>query len=171
MKNQGNFRSETETILSNPAFYNAADFIQESISKYALDVYKADPSVNVKPTISWVNITNQFEFHHRHWHPNSFISGVLYLQGDDEDKITFFNPNKHQYDVNPTEWNGFNTASWWMPAKTGTLYLFPSSLEHMVENKETNNQRISLAFNTFFVSDIGTKKDLTELKLQKLRLV
>ena len=43
--------------------------------------------------------------------------------------------------------------------------MFPSSLTHMVETKEGNNTRISLAFNVFIKGKIGNNKQLTELIL------
>jgi hypothetical protein len=38
--------------------------------------------------------------------------------------------------------------------------MFPSSLTHMVENKEGTNTRISLAFNVFIKGAIGSNKEL-----------
>jgi len=49
--------------------------------------------------------------------------------------------------------------------KTGMLILFPSSLTHGVEIKKDNEERISLAFNTYFKGTLGSAKSLTELKL------
>ena len=49
--------------------------------------------------------------------------------------------------------------------KTGDIVLFPSSLTHMVETKEGDNTRVSLAFNVFIKGTIGNNKQLTELKL------
>jgi hypothetical protein len=43
--------------------------------------------------------------------------------------------------------------------------MFPSELQHMVEQKEGKNLRTSLAFNTFIRGDIGNNGELTELKL------
>ena len=53
-----------------------------------------------------------------------------------------------------------------IPVTTGLLVMFPSRLEHSVLNKKENNQRISLAFNTFIKGDIGDQKGLTHLILK-----
>jgi hypothetical protein len=63
------------------------------------------------------------------------------------------------------DWNLWNSESWWFPVKTGDIIMFPSSLTHMVENKEGTNTRISLAFNVFIKGTIGNNKNLTELIL------
>ena len=47
--------------------------------------------------------------------------------------------------------------------KTGDVILFPSSLTHMVETKQGDNTRISLAFNVFIKGTVGNNKNLTEL--------
>jgi predicted 2-oxoglutarate/Fe(II)-dependent dioxygenase YbiX len=67
--------------------------------------------------------------------------------------------------VPPTDWNLYNSKSWWMEAKTGGLLLFPSSLTHMVQQVTADEDRISIAFNTFLKGNLGDNKDLTELKL------
>ncbi len=54
-----------------------------------------------------------------------------------------------------------------IPQENNNLILFPSSLTHMVETKEGNNTRISLAFNVFIKGIIGDNKNLTELILYK----
>ena len=44
-------------------------------------------------TQSWINITKPDEFHHEHFHTNSIISGVFYISTEEDDAITFSNPN------------------------------------------------------------------------------
>jgi hypothetical protein len=63
------------------------------------------------------------------------------------------------------DWNLYNSETWWFTVKTGDIILFPSSLTHMVETKEGDNTRISLAFNVFIKGTIGNNKNLTELIL------
>jgi hypothetical protein len=65
----------------------------------------------------------------------------------------------------PKEWNTFNSESWWVEAYTGRLLIFPSELEHSVENVETEETRISLSFNTFPIGHFGDDESLTGLTL------
>jgi hypothetical protein len=44
------------------------------------------------------------------------------------------------------DWNLYNSETWWFTVKTGDIIMFPSSLTHMVENKEGTNTRVSLSF-------------------------
>ena len=61
--------------------------------------------------------------------------------------------------------NIWNSETWWFSVKTGDIIMFPSSLNHMVETKQGDNTRISLAFNVFIKGTIGDNKQLTELIL------
>jgi hypothetical protein len=64
-----------------------------------------------------------------------------------------------------TEFNWFNSESWFFKVKTGDLKLFPSSLTHNVEQKQGDNVRCSLAFNTFAKGYFGSEETLTALHL------
>ena len=100
-------------------------------------------------TQSWLNFINPNEFHHIHNHPNSFISGVIYIQTQpDIDKIFFEKERGPEIICDSKELNFFNTQSWFFPVDVGDIILFPSSLKHYVQGTETH-QRISLAFNSF----------------------
>ena len=123
---------------------------------------------DIKPYItqSWLNYTETNQYHHKHEHPNSLVSGVFYINADeDNDKIRFFS-NKYEV-IRPeiNEFNLFNSTTWWFPVKTNDIVLFPSSLTHCVDIKKGTNTRISLAFNVFIKGKIGKEKLLTELKI------
>ena len=117
-------------------------------------------------TQSWANYTKKNQYHHTHEHPNSFISGVLYINANEaHDKITLHKKSYQQIKPVPTEWNWYNSDSWFYTVKTGMIILFPSGTTHNVETKVGDNKRISLAFNTFFKGTMGENSQLTELIL------
>ena len=88
-----------------------------------------------------------------------------WLSNEEFDKIKFFNDKYQTIKIEIKDWNLWNAESWWFSVKTGDVILFPSSLTHMVENKEGTNTRISLAFNVFIKGTVGNNKNLTELIL------
>ena len=105
------------------------------------------------------------EFHHKHEHPNSFISGVLYIHTDStKDKITFHRSGYKQLQLATDTFDIYNSDSWWFNVKTGGLVLFPSSLTHHVEDVVADETRISLAFNSFIKGTLGDNRSLTEFK-------
>tara|TARA_R110000796_G_C14539234_1_gene432719 strand:+ start:1340 stop:1984 length:645 start_codon:yes stop_codon:yes gene_type:complete len=164
-KNTGNSRSVDSYILNQKELKNLKGWIDQAVFTYFLEIYKPMHEVSLKITQSWTNKTCTGEFNHPHTHPNSFISGVYYFKGNEDDKI-FFSKNQYEQIEIPTKDHTLaNTGTWWLPAKEGTLILFPSSLLHWVETVRSKNTRYSLAFNTFPVGLVGDKEALTELKV------
>jgi uncharacterized protein (TIGR02466 family) len=163
VNNLGNKYSEDTQVLNKPEFCDINDFCKKSIKEFYSDVY-GETKTKLRITQSWLNISKPNEFHHKHCHPNSYISGVLYIETTENDKINFYNPSLRErfYQETPTIFNQFNSRVWWLPATEGTLYLFHSDLEHEVP-QVSSKKRISLSFNTFFDSDFGSKPFLTYL--------
>lgn len=164
--NMGNTTSTDNTILRNKELTKLRDFIETSVSDYFTHVYSPKNKVSLKITQSWVNYTEPGQWHHKHAHPNSFISGVFYPQANaDTDKIYFYRSGFQQIEFPTDNWNMWNSESWWFAVGTGDLIIFPSSLEHMVETVQGDQTRISLSFNTFPVGCIGEEVDLTGLTI------
>lgn len=164
-QNQGNTTSLNNYILNEPEMKDLHDFVQSQVQLYMDKVYK--PKYPVKPYItqSWLNWTKTGEYHHTHEHPNSFISGVLYINADaKEDKIKFHAKGYQQINLETDQYDIFNSKSWWFNVKTGGIVMFPSSLTHNVEAVTAGETRISLAFNTFLKGTIGDNRMLTELR-------
>ena len=165
-KNEGNITSNDNYILNHKEFKNLKKEIDSRVQDYFDKVISSTDAITPYITQSWLNYTKTNQFHHKHAHPNSLVSGVFYINCDEKfDKIKFFNDKYKPIKLEVKEWNVWNSESWWFPVKTGDIILFPSSLTHMVETKEGTNTRISLAFNIFIKGKIGVNKNLTELIL------
>ena len=164
-KNHGNVTSSNNYILEEEVFAGLKQICLDHVNEYVKTISK--PRYEIQPFItqSWLNWTKAGEFHHQHTHPNSFISGVLYINAGDEDKIKFFNSGYNQIQVESDNYDIYNSTAWWFPVKTADIILFPSHLQHKVETVTSPETRISLAFNIFIKGTFGEKKDLTELKL------
>lgn len=164
--NMGNTTSENFYILNDKKMTNIRTFIEKCVGEYFSSVYDPVNDVKLRITQSWLNYTKPKEFHHKHEHPNSFISGVFYLQTNSEkDKIFFYKNQYKQLALPYKNWNEWNTDSWWYEAIQGRLILFPSHLTHMVETVESEETRISLSFNTFLTGYVGEENQLTALHL------
>jgi uncharacterized protein (TIGR02466 family) len=164
--NEGNTTSLDNYLLKSKEMKRIAAFVDQCVQDYFQEVYA--PKHEVKPyvTQSWANYTNKGQFHHKHSHPNSFISGVFYVAADAaKDRIFFYKDGYHQIKVKTERWNLWNSESWWFEVGVGKIVLFPSNLTHMVETVQAEDTRISIAFNTFLEGIVGENKDLTELLL------
>jgi hypothetical protein len=164
--NEGNQSSVNNYLLREPQVERIATAVEACVKEYAQDVWHAeiDPFV----TQSWLNWTKPGQYHHKHAHPNSLYSGVLYLDvEDDRDRIYFYQDGYKQLKPTYKEWNRWNSESWWLPTKQGQMVIFPSSLTHMVQTvpgEVIGKERVSLAFNTF-AKQIGDNTSLTKLKV------
>ena len=164
--NEGNITSNNNYILNEKPFKNLKKDLELRVQDYFNKIICTANNITPYITQSWLNYTEINQFHHKHAHPNSLVSGVFYINCHKElDKIKFFNDTYKTIRLKIKDWNLWNSESWWFTVKTGDLVMFPSSLTHMVENKEGTNTRISLAFNVFIKGTVGSDKELTELIL------
>ena len=166
-QNQGNMTSIDSYVLNNKEFEAIKDFIDLSLSEYLEQTINPKESIDLTITQSWINYSEPGQFHHKHAHPNSLVSGVLYLTSSSEDKIYFYRGGYQQLKIPPLAWNMYNSESWWFEANSGKLVLFPSYLEHMVPQVAPPGPRISLSFNTFPLGILGSQTELTQLDLRR----
>jgi uncharacterized protein (TIGR02466 family) len=166
-KNEGNITTNNTYILNEKPFATIKKELEKRVQDYFEKVLSSTDSITPYITQSWLNFTETNQYHHKHEHSNSLVSGVFYINCHETlDKIKFFKDDTYKT-IKPQikTWNLFNSESWWFSVKTGDIILFPSSLTHMVENKQGDNTRISLAFNVFIKGTVGNNKELTELIL------
>ena len=105
---------------------------------------------NVKLQNSWFSINRKHSYHEKHNHLPSTWSGVYYVQADENDApIQFINQNlnSHWPFTKPLEANPFNSQMSGFGVKTGLLFIFPSYLEHKVEEQKVDQERITISFN------------------------
>ena len=118
-------------------------------------------------TNSWItkkSLKSGYKEHHRHNHPNSIFSGVLYLDVEDgNNQKLFFSGktgflNTFNFDYDYTEYNMINSNRYWLPVNVGTCIIFPSHVNHWVEEIKTEGERIVMGFNCFVKGKLGGKE-------------
>lgn len=164
--NMGNRTSTNNFVLRDKLMTSLRGWMEDCVAEYFKATTNPKHDVTLRLTQSWVNYSEPGQYHHKHAHPNSFVSGVFYIQTNPNDKIFFYRDGYNQIKFPPAEWNSWNSESWWFEAITGRLILFPSSLTHMVPTVEGEDVRVSLSFNTFPAGTVGEEMDLTGLKLE-----
>jgi len=167
VKNVSNYSSTNNYILNEKIFINLKNDLDIIIKDYFDKIIKPqEETITPYITQSWLNYTREKEFHHTHSHPNSIVSGVLYIKCDAQnDMIEFYDTIPNQFQIPPKEFTQYNSKTWWFNVDEKDLLLFPSSTTHSVKIKKENNLRISLAFNVFVKGKMGNNSDLTELVL------
>ena len=167
-----NFTTRESYILDKEkGLSKLKEFIESAIDVYVKNVIvgdEYDEDLSFKITQSWVNLTQPGSAgHHQHIHTNSVISGVLYLQTNNDDSVTFANDYfaSMTMRVVTKKYNEFNSDTWRFPVNAGKLLLFPSNLPHQVESVKGKEDRISLSFNVFPFGILGEKDQLGELRI------
>lgn len=105
----------------------------------------------------WANTLNKGEFHRPHTHSNNILSGVYYVQSDSNCDINFYDPRPQADVLSPkkSELNENNASVWFQKSNTNSMIFFPSWLQHYVPTNETDNLRISIAFNIMLRGTVG----------------
>jgi uncharacterized protein (TIGR02466 family) len=166
-KNEGNLLTHDTDILENKTLKNLKKDLHKIVVDYFDKVVCTSNSLIPYITQSWISYTETNQFHHRHAHANSYVSGVLYIAANKKvDRIKFYKEKYDRISLEYKKFNEFNSANWWFAVETGYVVLFPSNLTHGVDNKKGTNCRISLAFNVFIKGEIGANLKLTELVLK-----
>lgn len=166
-KSKENIVSINGYVLDNPIFKNLKEILTNHINEYIKTVYKPLHPVKAYITQSWLNYGTENNYHSIHNHPNSFISGVMYIEADrNTDSILFINSAYKQINLEPTSYDNLNANTWKVPVNTGDIIIFPSNLAHGVDTVDSKRHRVSIAFNSFIKGKLGSINESTELILE-----
>nr|BAR36621.1 Putative 2OG-Fe(II) oxygenase [uncultured Mediterranean phage uvMED] len=145
--------------------------IQSCVEDFTKNFLKLSDKFNFYFLNSWSNKHNLNDWSHSHYHGNSLISGVYYLNTpENSGNIDFVknNLNNNMFSESLVfdykEDNFINTESVRVVPKKGLILLFPSHLQHKVTRNKTNQTRYSIAFNMFVNGEFGNG-EIMDLKL------
>ena len=125
-------------------------------------------------TNSWItkkSLKSGYKTHHQHNHPNSIFSGVFYLDVEDgNDQKLFFSGktgilDAFDFDYHYSDFNMFNSQTYWLPVNVGTCIIFPSHVTHWVEEIKTEGKRIVMGFNCFVKGNFGGREYASDILL------
>ena len=166
IQNTGNLRSESGYIFEYPIFTELKKTINNHIKEY-INILYPNSNIDVYITQSWANYTEPNQYHHKHSHPNSFISGVFYVNAiKNEDMIKFYKDLPPLFQINHNQSNNYNSHDVAILVETGDLVLFPSNFTHSVPPTISKETRISISFNTFIKGNLGDEDSSTALYLR-----
>lgn len=152
---------------SQDRFYNTESNLHECeiYTELCEEVLKLVKTINTDifcyvectPVISqmWATGCNKNSSIHKHYHPNSFFSGVYYPQAINYSPLRFYTPYKNQIVPKKATSNPHNAFIMPFYPEQGNLVLFPSDLEHDTESNTTDQIRLSVAFNIFLKGNLG----------------
>ena len=129
---------------------NFISFILPAIEKVMIDMNWEKEKQTAKINNMWAIINTGGAANLRHQHGNSTISGAYYVRAPkNSGDIVFYDPRpapvySHPNVVNP---NLLNAQINGVSPKEGALVLFPSYLDHSVNENLSNQERIVISFN------------------------
>ena len=143
-------RSTEDNLQTLPEFSNLVLDIRTKIKTVFDDIglIRDDEII----TCMWANVSKKLNRHNMHLHPNSFFSGVLYLNApNNTGNIGFKDPRygSELLSFDFTENSIFKHRTIEVEPITGRLIFFPSWLYHGTRQGEFNDDenRVSLSFN------------------------
>ena len=161
-----NYASPNKNVLADDELKDLQTIIQQHLDNYFKAVYNTSNNVALQITQSWLTLSRKGESHHSHTHPNSVVSGVLYVNVAGNDGINFYrNEENLWFELEPSETNYYNSYKIHVATKVGDLVLFPSSVKHGVNKVTEDIKRVSLSFNTFFSGEMGNPEFSNALRI------
>jgi uncharacterized protein (TIGR02466 family) len=142
--------------------------LEKHLKNYSQQVVGLSDNQELYITNSWCVKTPKGGYHPSHSHPNSLISGVLYLDVGENQNIVFEDESsiKKNFNFIYNNETNYNVNKFLFPVYKNDLILFPSSLKHEVHENKSDITRLILGFNTFIKGCFGNKNYPTELSIQ-----
>ncbi len=161
-----NFSSRNKNVLNAPEMASLRAFIHSCLDNYLATVFSPANNVKLKVTQSWLTLSRKGDSHHSHVHPNSVVSGVLYINLAKDDGINFYrNQDSIWYELLRGQETYHNAYRYFIGTKIGDVLLFPSNQSHGVREVVEDIERMSLSFNTFFDGELGREEFANSLKI------
>lgn len=157
--------SRNDHILDSPELNNIKNIVVAQVQSYIDTVHKPMYKLTPYLTQSWILVSDQNDNHQPHIHPNSFLSGVVYISTNIDDSITFFSDSPRLLAIETEVYDKLNSSQWWLPVQENSIIIFPSQLTHTVSPVTGPKPRISIPFNTFVRGKLGGNGKYTELIL------
>tara|TARA_R110000796_G_scaffold106212_1_gene216603 strand:+ start:2795 stop:3406 length:612 start_codon:yes stop_codon:yes gene_type:complete len=162
-----NVSSNDTHILDRPELKNLKNQIQKCVDKYKDEIMQCEDELYI--TNSWVSFLKTGKRHAMHYHSNSMLSGVYFVDVDkDMPNFTLQSPQTNLWPLSWTrkKWTPENALGEIVLIEKNMLILFPSSVWHSVDINKSPRTRSSLSFNTFLKGNIKHNFYVSDLKLQ-----
>ena len=125
-------------------------------------------------TQSWANTSQKGQSMWSHTHPNSFVSGILYLTNSNASTIfsmdsiwtNYYQNTSHTLQLKTTDHDDLIVTHKQQTVQ-GDLIIFPSNLVHMVDDHDIDDyDRYTISFNSFPAGVIGDMSKLSGLMIE-----
>ena len=164
---KGTELSENYKLLEENGLKRVHDFMVGETKRFVKERLSINNEFYL--TSSWATINKKGDQHHTHSHPNTLLSAVYYSQIESgklvfhADKNGLF-PN-FDFGFHYSEFNEFNSKSWYLPVEAGDLAIFPGWLKHESTPNESDTPRVVIGANFFTRGTFGKAANVDLLEL------
>lgn len=157
-----NYKKTTDgVIISNRGGWQSPSnfYLQESFSRFLEYIVARIESTTIYEfnhtlTSMWINVNSRYDYNAKHMHPGAILAGVMWIKCSDNcGELIFDSPNSYtqgalirSIDKEVKEKTNYVDGYIFKPEE-GKMLLFPASLYHAVEPNNSDEDRISIAFN------------------------
>ena len=142
--NKGGFHSEISDFTDEayPALTNLRNIALE-FSNYVCE--KIGITARVTDSQAWVNVNRNSNYNVMHCHNDNLLTGVFYVNvpADAESDLILYRNDGAEY------FNRAFSGDFVLTPIVGRLYIFSPWLKHSVDVNNSNDERISIAFNFY----------------------
>ena len=154
VSNQGDSWHSPDGLMmrGDPGFSEISKMIPQIAAQYALQI---NPHLDIKnfrfEANAWVNINRKGGFNTTHHHGTYHVSGVYYVKTTGQSGMIELINSRFDYHIfNQIGGQAFAPNVKIRPA-VGSMLVFPATLLHFVFPNETDEERISIAWNLRFI--------------------
>mgnify|MGYP000327242304 CR=1 FL=1 len=157
--------SEDTHILDIESLKTIKDFISKHFNNFVDNILQVENKFYM--CNSWSSLQQKGDFHPVHIHPNTIINSVLYAKIDTGelqwiiDKSPLQQPALIEYKIK--EQNIFNSKSWNVPLKQGTITFFPGHIAHTSKTHDTDNERIAIVTSYWLKGNLGSAEKYNDI--------
>lgn len=159
LKNSAEFRKNENNLISYQLKNDAMEsWINDCLKELQQDKFVGS-CYDLKVTTIWANKANKLQFHHKHFHPNSIVSGILYLNVNEGYGKTNFYLKDPWWKIHNDGYlklldTNTNDAAVEIVAQAepeeGKMIMFPSMIWHSVQPHKNMSERLTVSFNSYF---------------------
>lgn len=148
ISNYGGWQSNN-LDLTIPELQGLVSYIVENTQRLIIK-YDLPKKVSIDPL--WININGKKDFNQYHEHPKSMFGGIFYIKAPKNcGDLVLVNPvTTHQHYIDPStieKFNEFNSYSHTVVPEVNKMIMFPAWVPHFTFPNESDEDRISVAFN------------------------
>lgn len=152
-------KSEQSTLVSNVGGWQSPSYMPSQqkfmfpiileIKEYIREIYNIMDIDGYGEILNyWFNINEKYDYNISHSHPGSYFSVALYLKTpQNSGNIVFQRPDNLKETILFKTPNEHNFGDYQITPQENLLVIFPSCLHHYVARNNSDETRVSVAFN------------------------